>query len=113
MIEVNAIKLSVPVAGEDLPRDVLPPEGAPGSAKATVELRFKSRSFPDCEGGELVAVLKVRSYREVLRKVDAAPHGAWAVLQGKLGAGGVVQQAGFIVQPIAPKSEEAPAPEAA
>lgn len=99
MITVQAIKLSVPIAGDALPRDVLPAEGAPGSAKATVELRIKSEPFPGCEGGELVAVLKAKSYRDTLRKVDAAEHGAWAVLQGKLGADGVVQQAGFLVQP--------------
>jgi hypothetical protein len=108
VIVVNSIKLTVPIAGDVLPRDVLPAEGAPGSAKATVELRIKGNPFPGGDGGELVAVLKAKTYREVLKKVDASPHGAWAVLQGKLGVGGVVHQAGFVVQPMKMESEAAP-----
>ena len=44
-----------------------------------------------------------KGYRDVLNKVDASPHGAFAVLQGKLGPGGVILEAGFTVQAIVPK----------
>ena len=96
-IEVNNIKVSVAIDGSKLPRDILPPEGAPGSAKATVSLQIKAGDI------ELTASLKAKSYRDALNKVDASPHGAFAVLQGKLCSGGVLTDAGFAVQPIVPK----------
>lgn len=98
VIEVASIKVSVPIEGSKLPRDILPPEGSPGSAKALVNLQVKAG------GLVLTAALKAKSYRDVLSKVDASPHGAFAVLQGKLkDADGVLIDAGFTVQPIVPK----------
>jgi hypothetical protein len=97
VVEVSSIKISVPIEGSLLPRDILPPEGSPGSAKAMVSLQVKAGDIA------LTASLKARSYREVLNKVDASPHGAFAVLQGKLTTGGVLIDAGFAVQPIVPK----------
>lgn len=101
MVEVQSIKVSVPIRGDLLPRDTLPPEGAPGSAKATVEIVVRSAPFPEAAGGEVRAVIKAKSYREVLKKVDSFPQGAWAVLSGKLAVGGLIVQAGFTVQPNA------------
>jgi hypothetical protein len=98
VIEVQAIRVSVLVAGEELPRDVLPPVGAAGSAQATVRLAFKSAPFPGVEGGEVVAEVNAKAYRRVLEKIDAAPGGAWVTLVGKLAADGVLQQAGFTVR---------------
>lgn len=102
-IEVPSIKVSVPIEGSKLPREILPPEGAPGSAKAMVSLQIKAG------GIELTASLKAKSYRDALSKVDASPHGAFAVLQGKLINGGVLIEAGFAVQPIVPKEPQVPA----
>lgn len=101
MIEVNSIKVSMPIEGHKLPRDILPPEGAPGSAKALISLRLKAGEM------ELTASVKAKGYRDVLNKVDASPHGAFAVLQGKLTPGGVIIDAGFTVQPIVPKEPQA------
>lgn len=89
----------MPIEGHKLPRDILPPEGAPGSAKAILTLQLKAG------GIELTATVKAKGYRDVLNKVDASPHGAFAVLQGKLGPGGVVLDAGFTVQAIVPKEK--------
>jgi hypothetical protein len=100
-IEVNNIKVSVAIDGSKLPRDILPPEGAPGSSKAMVSLQVRAGEI------ELTASLKAKSYRDVLSKVDASPHGAFAVLQGKLCSGGVVADAGFAVQPMVPKEPKA------
>ena len=96
-IEVQKIKVTIAIDGGALPRDILPAEGAPGSAKAMVTLQVKSGSY------DLQASLKAKSYRDVLAKVDASPHGAFAVLQGNLGENGEIQGAGFTVQPIVPK----------
>ena len=96
MIEVPSLKVTVPIQGHLLPRDILPPLGQPGAAKALVTIKLK------CDGVNLSVQLKAKSYRDVLAKVDASPHGAYAVLQGKLKRGEIVE-AGFTVQPIVPK----------
>ena len=97
MIEVPSIKVSVPIPGSLLPRDILPPAGLPGSSKATVTLKFKS------DGLEFKTEVKAKSYRDVLAKVDSSPHGAYVVLQGKLKGRSEIVEAGFCVQPIVPK----------
>ena len=99
MIEVSSLKVTVPIQGDLLPRDILPPLGQPGSSKATVTLKIK------CDGLSLSVQLKAKSYRDVLAKVDASPHGAFAVLQGKLKRDEILE-AGFTVQPIVPKDSE-------
>jgi hypothetical protein len=99
-IEVQKIKVSVAMEGSTLPRGILPPEGAPGSSKAMVDLQLKAGDIL------LTASIKAKSYREVLNKVDASPHGAFAVLQGQLGPGGELSSVGFTVQPIAPKDPQ-------
>lgn len=99
MIEVPSLKVTVPIQGHLLPRDILPPVGQQGSSKAIVTLQLKY------DGLNLSVQLKAKSYRDVLAKVDASPHGAYAVLQGKLKRGEIVE-AGFTVQPIVPKESE-------
>ena len=113
MIEVPSFKISVPIPGSLLPRDILPPVGQPGSSKATVTLKLKS------DGLELKAEVKAKSYRDALAKVDSSPHGAYVVLQGKLKGRDIVE-AGFTIQPIVPKelctslsNPQAPLPSAA
>lgn len=101
MIEVSSFKISVPIPSDILPRDILPPVGQPGSSRATVTLKLKSGEM------ELQAVVKAKSYRDVLAKVDASPHGAYVVLQGKLKDGQDIIEAGFAVQPIVPKESGA------
>lgn len=102
MIEVPSFKVSVPIHGSLLPRDILPPAGMPGFSKATVTLKLKS------DGQELRAEVKAKSYRDVLAKVDSSPHGAYVVLQGKLKGRNEIVEAGFNVQPIVPKEPSSP-----
>ena len=101
MIEVASFKVSVPIPGNLLPRNILPPAGMPGFSKATITLKLK------CDGQELKAEVKAKSYKDVLAKVDSSPHGAYVVLQGKLKGRNEIVEAGFNVQPIVPKE---PAP---
>jgi|JI10StandDraft_1071094.scaffolds.fasta_scaffold483870_2 hypothetical protein len=102
MIEVPSFKVSVPIPSDLLPRDILPPVGQPGSAKATITLKLKADGFV------LQAVVKAKSYRETLAKVDSSPHGAYVVLQGKLKGKTEIVEAGFNVQPIVPKDSAPP-----
>ena len=104
MIEVASFKVSVPIPGNLLPRNILPPAGMPGFSKATITLKLK------CDGQELKAEVKAKSYKDVLAKVDSSPHGAYVVLQGKLKGRNEIVEAGFNVQPIVPKVAAAPAP---
>lgn len=102
MIEVPSFKVSVPIPSDLLPRDILPPVGQPGSAKATITLKLKADGFV------LQTVVKAKSYRETLAKVDSSPHGAYVVLQGKLKGKTEIVEAGFNVQPIVPKDFASP-----
>ena len=68
-VDVPSIKVTVTIEGSKLPRDILPPEGTPGSAKGLVSLQVKAGEV------ELSASLKAKNYRDVLSRVDAAPHG--------------------------------------
>lgn len=104
MIEVSNIKVTIPLLGSALPRNILPPEGSPGSAKALVTVQVKSNNL------HLNVVLKAKAYRDALAKVDASPHGAYVVVQGKLGPNSTITEAGITaVQPIVPKEELQPA----
>ena len=40
MIEVASFKVSVPIPGNLLPRNILPPAGMPGFSKATITLKL-------------------------------------------------------------------------
>ena len=93
-IDINSAKISLTIDGHELPRNILPPEGAPGTKKATVMLQFNAGEI------KITAIVKAKSYREALKKIDAAPHGAIVVLQGKLYPGGSLVDGGFAVQPI-------------
>jgi hypothetical protein len=97
VIQVSKIKVTIAIPSTELPLDILPPEGAPGSAKAVVTLQVQ------CNDIQMQASLKAKSYRDVITKAQAAPHGAWAVLQGNLGPDGQILEAGLSVQPIVPK----------
>jgi len=48
-------------------------------------------------------IIRAKSYRDVLNKIDSSTHGAFAVLQGKLAGAREILEAGFTVQPIVPK----------
>ena len=106
VIEVNKIKVTVSIETHRLPEDILPEPGAPGSAKAQVTLTVR------CGEHQLTANVKAKSYRDVLTKAKESPYGAWAVLQGNLGSGGVLEGAGITVQPIVLK-DTTPKPEMA
>jgi hypothetical protein len=98
MIVVPSIpKITVSIAGERLPRDILPPEGAPGSAKMMVDLVVETR------GASVSAQVSGRLYRQTLKRVDACEHGAMVHLNGMLDKENRIVDAGLMVFPLPPK----------
>jgi hypothetical protein len=109
-IRVPALKVTVPLAADALPRDLVPPDGPPG--EPTLDLVL--------DGGALTvrAKLNGRNYRKLLKQV--AEHGAdnlAVALQGVLrppaspGDPFVLEGAGFQAAVKAPRVTEPPEPE--
>lgn len=97
MLKIKNLPVSAPIPSHMLPRDILPPEGTPGSATMPIELKIESR------GGVFVARMKAGKYRRVLRDIDACEHGAHVILQAFLGPDGNLEEAGFTILPNKPK----------
>lgn len=89
----GSIKVSVPIADSDFPVAVVPPKGAPGSAKARVLLRIRTS-----DGLELIADPAAKGLQRALDAARATPGGYW-VAQGRLGVGGSLLEVGVIYQP--------------
>lgn len=94
----RSVKISVSIADGDFPTAAIPPKGVPGAAKSRVLLRV---STPD--GIKLTAEPGAKTLQRALDAAQAAPGGFW-VIQGKLGPGGTMLEAGVVYQP--PKSAE-------
>jgi hypothetical protein len=111
-VRLASLKVTVPLKPEQLPRDLVPPEGPPGEPLLDLVL----------EGGVTVrARLNGRNYRRMMKQVDeAGAAGVVIILQGVLkpptepGGPHVLADAGFQVSVKTPKSapEAAPAPAA-
>ena len=106
-IRVAGLKVAVPLAADQLPRDLVPPDGPPGEPTLEVAL----------EGTALVAraQLNGRNYRRMLKQIDEQGAGNVAViLQGVLkpaekpGGPLVLDGAGFQVNVKTPKPATPP-----
>jgi hypothetical protein len=112
-VRLASLKVTVPLKPEQLPRDLVPPDGPPGEPLLDLVL----------EGGLTVrARLNGRNYRRMLKQVDdSGAENVAVILQGTLkppaepGGPHVLVDAGFQVNVKTPKPapEGAPAPEAA
>ena len=96
-VVARTAKVTLPVADADFPVASIPPKGAPGSAKARVQLRLRT---PD--GLELLAEPSAKGLQKALEAAQAAPGGHW-VAQGRLAPGGVLAEAGVVYQPPSAK----------
>lgn len=105
-VAVRAIKVTVPLQPEDLPREGVPMDGPIGDVEWSIAL----------EGGalQLAARFNGKNYRRMLKTIDANGANVSVVLQGTLKAAAVGQplvldSAGFQVIVKSPKPEAAPA----
>jgi hypothetical protein len=101
-IRVPGLKVTVPLAADALPRDLVPADGPPG--EPTLDLVL--------EGGALTVRARIngRNYRRMLKQIDeAGPGNVVVVFQGVLrppaaaGEPFVLEGAGFQVNVKAPR----------
>ncbi len=97
-IEVQSLKITLPLKPEQVPRDILPEVGTPGTAKMKV--------FWDVvlvgQAEEVYRVgFSVKNYRKCLNTLvqhEADGNECIVLLQGKLVSGGVIEDGGLSVQ---------------
>ncbi len=99
-IEVQSLKITLPLKPEQIPRDILPPEGTPGAAKMKVYwdivLVENGKKDQICRAG-----FSVKNYRKCLKTLDehlSKGSDCLVLLQGKLMNGLTIQEAGLSVQ---------------
>jgi len=103
-IEVQSLKITLPLKSEQVPRDILPEVGTPGTAKMKV--------FWDVvlvgQAEEVYRVgFSVKNYRKCLNTLaqhEADGNECIVLLQGKLVSGGVIEDGGLAVQVKKPKA---------
>ncbi len=94
VVPTKAMKMTIPINLADFPVSAIPPPGTPGGKGVVVEVLVQT---PD--GASLTASLKGSGLQKLLAAINAAPQGGFVVLQGKLGAGNVLAEAGCVFQP--------------
>jgi len=94
-LPTRAVKLTIPVPIGDFPVGAIPPPGTPGGKGILIEVEVVTQ-----EGTSLRATLKGGAMQRLLPQIAAAPQpGGFIVVQGKLGPGGTIDEAGCTFQP--------------
>jgi len=104
-IEVQSLKVTLPLKSEQVPRDILPQEGTPGAAKMKVFWEIVLVAQGQEEQVFRVG-FSVKNYRKCLKTLEqheAAGSECIVLLQGKLVNGGMVEDAGLSVQVKTPR----------
>jgi hypothetical protein len=103
-IEVQSLKITLPLKPDQVPRNILPQEGAPGTAKMKV---FWDLVLAGQEEQVYHVGFSVKNYRKCLKTLEqheAAGNECIVLLQGKLVNGEAVESAGLSVQVKTPKA---------
>jgi len=105
-IEMQSLKITLPLKPEQVPRDILPAEGTPGAAKMKVYWDIVLVG-----NGKKEQIYRVgfsgKNYRKCLRTLDkyqAEGSDCIILLQGKLVNGFAIEEAGLSVQVKIPKA---------
>ncbi len=92
-LRVPAVKVTLPLRPDQLPRDVVPREGGPN---VEIELTI------EVEGGQrplsITAVFNSRNYRRAVKAIDEHGGNAMVLIQGRLTGTGELLDAGIAVQ---------------
>ncbi len=105
-ISVPSVKVTLPLRPDQLPRDVLPREGAPAvSIELTIEVEAGDGNRPLA----VRATFSSRNYRRAVKAIDELVGNATALIQGRLTGNGELLDAGISVQPKAPAATGSPA----
>ncbi|TGO03647.1 hypothetical protein PN36_02330 [Candidatus Thiomargarita nelsonii] len=97
-IEVQSLKITLPLKSEQVPRDILPEVGTPGTTK--MKLFWDVVLVGQAEEVYRVG-FSVKNYRKCLNTLaqhDAEGRECIVLLQGKLVSGGVIEDGGLSVQ---------------
>jgi len=103
-IEIQSLKITLPLKPEQVPRDILPSEGTPGAAK--MKLFWDIVLVGEGEEEVFRVGFSVKNYRKCLKTLEgheAEGNECIVLLQGKLVNGGVIEGAGLSVQLKVPK----------
>ncbi|GEM_PF-6038550 len=107
VIPVPYVKVTLPLRPEQLPRDVLPREGAPA---VPIELVIEVAA----EGGKrpltMRAEVNSRNYRRAVKAIDEFSGNATVLIQGRLTGNYELLDAGLSVQPKVPAAPSTTAP---
>lgn len=101
-VPMKSLKVTLPLKPEQIPKDILPKEGAPGAAKARVTWNIELENDPPL----VVQVsFPVKNYRKILKTIDETQGEVVILLQGRLLGNGIIDGAGLTVQVRKPKEE--------
>ncbi len=95
VVSITQLKVSQPIRPDQLPRDVLPPEG---KTNVEIELVFALSSAAGKPVLPIRARFSSRNYRRALKAIDEHGEDATILLQGLLTGGGELLAAGIAVQ---------------
>ncbi len=99
-IEVQSLKVTLPLKPEQIPRDILPPAGTPGAAK--MKVYWDIVLVGDGKKEQIYRVgFSVKNYNKCLRTLDkhlSEGSNCIILLQGKLANDFTIQEAGLNVQ---------------
>jgi len=105
-IEVQSLKITLPLKPSQVPRDILPSEGTPGTAKMKL---FWDVVLVGQEEEVYRVGFSVKNYRKCLKTLEgheAEGRECVVLLQGKLVSGGVIEDGGLSVQVKTPKIDK-------
>ncbi len=99
--EISAVNVEVtlPLRPEQLPRDVLPPEGA---AVVPIEVVIEVDAGAGRPPLSIRAVVNSRNYRRAVKVIDEHGGNATVLIQGRLTGNGELRDTGIAVQPKVP-----------
>jgi hypothetical protein len=104
LIEINKLKVTLPLKPEQLPESVLPPEGKGGNVTLTLQINDDNKPMM------LSATLNAKNYRKILKtiKEKESEGEVFVLLTGSLNAKRIIEGAGMsvTVKPIKPATEQ-------
>ncbi|HFC29514.1 MAG TPA: hypothetical protein ENJ44_00555 [Oceanospirillales bacterium] len=107
-IEVQSLKVTLPLKPEQIPRDILPPAGIPGAAKMKVYWDIVLVGNGQKEQIYRVG-FSVKNYRKCLKNIDKYQYegsDCIVLLTGNIVNGFAIENAGLAVQVKIPKAEQ-------
>jgi len=107
VIPINALKVTLPLSPEVIPRDILPPEGKTGKVGWRIEIENTNSS--KAKPMIIHAFFSAKNYRRAIRTIDKhlnIGESVIVLLQGRLTGNRNIENAGLSVQVRKTKQED-------